>query len=37
MLDNVIADMERGGIDYVLVKQETGLEVWRRAPKSSKD
>jgi hypothetical protein len=41
MLDNVIADMERGGIDYALVNmqvhgsKEIGIEVWR-LPASSK-
>jgi hypothetical protein len=29
MLDNVLADMRRGGIDHVLVAQDGGVEVWR--------
>lgn len=29
MLDNVIADMNRGWIDYVLVRVPMGIEVWR--------
>ena len=29
-LDNVLADMRRGGIDHVLVRQPGGLAVWRR-------
>jgi ATP sulfurylase len=32
MLDNVLADMRRGGIDHVLVEQDGGVEVWRTAP-----
>jgi hypothetical protein len=31
MLDNVIADMRRGGIEFVLVSADgAGLEVWRK-------
>jgi hypothetical protein len=30
MLDNVIADMRRGGIDHQLVDGEIGPEVWRK-------
>jgi len=29
MLDNVIADMKRGGIKYALVSVGGGVEVWR--------
>jgi len=29
MLDNVLADMKRGGIDAVLV-DDNGIEVWRK-------
>jgi hypothetical protein len=32
MLENVLADMRRGGIDHVLVEQDGGVEVWRTAP-----
>lgn len=34
MLDNVVADMQRGNVDAVLVPDRGGIEVWRRAPKS---
>ena len=29
MMDNVIADMRRGGIKYALVATRGGTEVWR--------
>ncbi len=29
MMDNVIADMRRGGIKYALVATKGGTEVWR--------
>lgn len=29
MLDNVLADMRRGGITHVLVKQKGSVAVWR--------
>lgn len=35
MLDRVLADMRRGGIDTVIVTMARGPEVWRRAPHSS--
>ena len=34
MLNNVLADMERGNIDAVVVSGSSGVEVWRRAPMS---
>ncbi len=30
MLDGVVADMRRGNISHVLVKDRAGVEVWRR-------
>jgi hypothetical protein len=30
MLDGVLADMRRGNINHVLVKDRLGVEVWRR-------
>jgi hypothetical protein len=30
IIDNVVRDMQRGGIPCVLVTQPQGLEVWRR-------
>ena len=30
LLDNVLADMQRGNIDHVLVKLPNGVAVWRR-------
>ena len=30
MLDNVISDMKRGKITYVLVQAADGVEVWRK-------
>jgi hypothetical protein len=30
MLDGVLADMRRGNIDHVLVKECGGFSVWRR-------
>jgi hypothetical protein len=29
MLDNVLADMRRGNIDYVVVRENGGVAVWR--------
>ena len=36
MLDNVLADMRRGNIDAIEVRQPTGIEVWRKAPTKKK-
>lgn len=30
ILDNIVTDMQRGGIPCCLVVQPTGLEVWRK-------
>ncbi len=30
MLDNVLADMRRGHISHVLVRERRGVAVWRR-------
>jgi hypothetical protein len=35
ILDNVLSDMTRGGVDHILVPAPDGFEVWRRAPKPS--
>jgi hypothetical protein len=34
MMDRVLADMKRGGIDTVIVSMARGQEIWRRAPHS---
>ena len=34
MLDGVIADMKRGGIEFVLVEKGPGIELWRRIPRA---
>ena len=34
MMDRVLADMKRGGIDTVIVSMARGPEIWRRAPHS---
>jgi hypothetical protein len=31
MLDNVLSDMRRGNISHVLVRNRSGVAVWRRA------
>jgi hypothetical protein len=33
MLDGVLADMRRGNISHVLVKEGLGISVWRRGNK----
>lgn len=30
MLERVVADMERGGIAWVLVRTRDGVELWRK-------
>ena len=30
LLKNVLADLRRGNIDHVLVKEPAGVSVWRR-------
>jgi hypothetical protein len=29
MLENVVNDLKRGGIQYALVQKDEGIEVWR--------
>lgn len=35
MLDNVVADLKRGCIDFALIKVDTGVEVWRKTAKAA--
>ena len=35
MLDNVVADLKRGCIDFALIKADSGVEVWRKTAKAA--
>ncbi len=35
MLDKVVADLNRGCIDFALIKGDNGIEVWRKRAKAA--
>lgn len=37
MLENVVLDMASGGIEYMIVKVDDGLQVWRKGYKLARE